>query len=84
MCRKKNVMHRMCPTDHQAMNGQVDRAQSILAAKTRALLMDSGMEKSFWPLAMDTATYLINRTPHDWRTFSFRKEYRKKTRLKQD
>ncbi len=64
-CRQKNVMHRMCPVDHQSMNGQVERAQGVLAAKTRALLMDSGMEKSFWPLAMETATFLMNRTPHE-------------------
>ncbi len=65
MCRKKNVMHRTCPIDHQEMNGQVEKAQGVLAAKTRALLMDGGMEGSFWPLAMETATYVINRTPHE-------------------
>ncbi len=65
MCRKKNVMHRTCPINHQEMNGQVERAQGVLAAKTRALLKDGGMEESFWPLAMQTATYLINRTPHE-------------------
>ncbi len=57
MCRKRNVMHRTCPIDHQAMNGQVERAQGMLAAKIRAFLMDGGMEKGFWPLAMETATY---------------------------
>ncbi len=65
MCRKQRIMHRTCPVDHQAMNGQVERAQGILIAKTRALLRDSGLERKFWPLAMGTATYLIYRTPHD-------------------
>ncbi len=37
----------------------------MLAAKIRALLMDSRTEKGLWPLAMETATYLMNRTPHE-------------------
>ncbi len=64
-CQKYNLMHRMCPVDHQTMNGQVERAQGILASKTRALLMDSGLNKSFWPFAMVAAAYICNRLPHD-------------------
>ncbi len=47
------------------MNGQVERVQDLLASKTRALLRDSGLDKSFWPFAMDVAAYLLNRLPHD-------------------
>ncbi len=64
-CAKYMLQHRTCPIDHQAMNGQVERVQGILVAKTRALLMDSGMNNKFWPLALETATYLLNRTPHE-------------------
>ncbi len=47
------------------MNGQVERAIGIVAAKTRALLMDKKTPKKYWPLAMETATYLLNRMPHE-------------------
>ncbi len=52
------------PHDHQAMNGQMERVQGILAAKVRALLQDGDMEIKYWPLALETAAYLLNMTPH--------------------
>ncbi len=55
----------MCPVDHQAMNGQVERVQGVLAAKMRALLMDGRLDSKYWPLALETAMYLTNRTPHE-------------------
>ncbi len=65
MCAENKVMHRTCPVDCQAMNGQVERAIGILMAKTRALLMDKSMDKKYWPLVLEAATYLLNRTPHE-------------------
>ncbi len=47
------------------MNGQVEREIGIVAAKTRALLMDKKTPKKYWPLAMETATYLLNRMSHE-------------------
>ncbi len=55
----------MCPVDHQAMNGQVERAIGILVAKTRALLLGMNMHTRYWPLAIETAAYILNRTPHN-------------------
>ncbi len=63
-CADDGIVCRRCPVDHQAMNGQVERIQGILAAKVRALLRDGGLGIKYWPLALETATYLINRTPH--------------------
>ncbi len=63
-CLEHNITHRTCPVDHQAMNGQVERVIGILAAKVRALLMGKGVEHKYWPLALDAAAYLLNRTPH--------------------
>ncbi len=65
VCAQHGLEHRTCPVDHQAMNGQVERVSGILAAKTRALLMDGRMNKKYWPLAIQAAAYLLNRTPHD-------------------
>ncbi len=64
-CAKHRLHHRMCPVDHQAMNGQVERVQGVLASKMRALLMDGNMEGKYWPLALETASYLLNRMPHE-------------------
>ncbi len=63
-CADEGITYRHCPIDHQAMNGQVERVQGILAAKVRALLQDGKLQTRYWPLALETATYLINRTPH--------------------
>ncbi len=65
ICYLHKKRHRTCPVDHQAMNGQVERVLGLLASKTRALLHDSRLDKSFWPFAMDVAAYLLNRLPHD-------------------
>ncbi len=64
-CAEYGLIYRTCPVDHQAMNGQVERAIGILGAKMRALLMDLDTHKKHWPLAMEAATYLLNRTPHE-------------------
>ncbi len=64
-CAEHGLVHRTCPIDHQAMNRQVERATGVLAEKTRALLMDKQTSKKYWPLALEAATYLLNRTPHE-------------------
>ncbi len=35
-CIKYGIKLRHCPIDHQAMNGQTERSQGVLAAMTRA------------------------------------------------
>ncbi len=65
VCTEHNMIHRTCPVDHQGMNGQVERVIGVLAAKTRALLMDKDVEQKYWPLALETAAYLFNRMPHE-------------------
>ncbi len=64
VCTERGLTCRTCPVDHQAMNGQVERAIGILAAKMRALLLGMNMHKRYWPLAIEAAAYILNRTPH--------------------
>ncbi len=64
VCAKHKINHRTCPVDHQAMNGQAERVIGILMSKTRALLMDKGVERNYWPLALEAATFIYNRTLH--------------------
>ncbi len=63
-CIKYGVKSRYCPVDHQAMNGQVERVQGLLAEKVRTLLASGKLHVKYWPLAIETAAYLLNRTPH--------------------
>ncbi len=63
VCENHKVKCRTCPTDHQAMNGQVERASGILATKMRALLMARNVHQKYWPLALEVASYFLNRTP---------------------
>ncbi len=63
-CTKLRIRNRYCPVDHQAMNGQVERVQGLLARKVRALLASGNLHTKYWPLALQTAAYLLNRTPH--------------------
>ncbi len=63
-CNRYKVKCRSCPTDYQAMNGQVERSLGILAMKMRALLMERNVPEKYWPLALEAASYLLNRIPH--------------------
>ncbi len=64
-CAEEKLRSRTCPVDHQAMNGQVERVQGILASKARGLILSRNVPLKFWPLALETAAFLLNRTPHN-------------------
>ncbi len=63
VCASHGLKSRSCPVDHQEMNGQVERMIGILAAKVRSLLGTMEVPSKYWPLAIVTAAYLLNRTP---------------------
>lgn len=44
-------------------NGSAERLNRTLVEKVRAMLLDSGLEKSMWAEAMVTANYVRNRSP---------------------
>ncbi|MFN7881818.1 MAG: DDE-type integrase/transposase/recombinase, partial [bacterium] len=44
-------------------NGSAERLNRTLVKKVRAMLLDSGLEKSMWAEAMVTANYVRNRSP---------------------
>ncbi len=44
------------------MNGQVERMIGILVTKMRSLLETMNVSRSYWPLAIVTAAYILNRT----------------------
>ncbi|KAJ1583661.1 hypothetical protein NDA15_005642 [Ustilago hordei] len=45
-------------------NGQVERMNRSLGEKMRALLMQRGLPKSFWPYAIRAAAFKMNLTPN--------------------
>lgn len=45
------------------LNGAAERMNRTLTEKMRSLLFDAGLEAKFWPKAIETAAYLINRSP---------------------
>ncbi|KAL3638973.1 Beta-galactosidase 8 [Castilleja foliolosa] len=51
-----------CPNTPQ-QNGIAERKNRTILEKTRALLFDSGVPTNFWPEAVATSVYLLNRLP---------------------
>ncbi|MCP4126994.1 MAG: hypothetical protein GY753_08035, partial [Gammaproteobacteria bacterium] len=64
-CRKAGLSPRHAPPSCQAMNGQVEKDQGTLAETTRTMLKGRGVPMKYWPLALQTAAFLKNRTPHE-------------------
>ena len=50
------------PYGHE-QNGVAERSNGLLAAKARAMILDSRVQKTLWPEAVKTACYLLNRLP---------------------
>ncbi|MCP3666926.1 MAG: transposase family protein, partial [Gammaproteobacteria bacterium] len=63
-CQERGIKSRTCPVDHQAMNGQVERVQGTLCNLMRAMMKTTQVPREYWPLALENAAYLFNRTPH--------------------
>jgi hypothetical protein len=44
-------------------NGVSERSGAMLCRRARAMIIDSGLPESFWPLAVCHSAYILNRTP---------------------
>jgi transposase InsO family protein len=56
------VRHRTC-TGTPQQNGIAERMNRTLCDKARSMLSHSGLGKDFWAEAINTACYLVNRSP---------------------
>ena len=61
--REKGIQHQLTVPHHSYQNGVAERMHRTLQMKTRTLLADAHMPIKFWPEAVITAAYLVNRTP---------------------
>ncbi|XP_035838498.1 uncharacterized protein LOC110908724 isoform X1 [Helianthus annuus] len=61
--QEKGMIHQTTCPKHPEQNGVVERKNGILVEMARALMLESKVPKSFWPEAINTAVYLLNRLP---------------------
>lgn len=62
--KEHGITHETTAPYTPEQNGQAERMNGTLMAATKALLHESGFDKSDWPLALAVATYTGNRTAH--------------------
>lgn len=62
-CQQKGMIHQTtCPYTPE-QNGVAERKNRILLEMTRAMMIESQVPKTFWPEAVATSVYLLNRLP---------------------
>ncbi|KAJ0764367.1 putative RNA-directed DNA polymerase [Helianthus annuus] len=61
--QERGMIHQTTCPKHPEQNGVVERKNGILVEMARALMLESKVPKSFWPEAINTAVYLLNRLP---------------------
>ncbi|KAJ8897110.1 hypothetical protein PR048_002456 [Dryococelus australis] len=62
-CRERGIKIDYALAATPQLNGRAERLNRMLMDKTRALLLDSNLEKELWGEALRTAAYLLNRNP---------------------
>ena len=62
--QKEKIDADFAPPYTPELNGTAERFNKTIQQKIRALLFDSGLPKSMWILAAETAVNMYNRTPH--------------------
>ena len=62
--QKEKVESNLGPAYTPEHNGIAERFNRSLQMKVRSLMIDSGLPKTMWMLAAETALHIYNRTPH--------------------
>jgi transposase InsO family protein len=63
--RAKGVNHQTTAPYSPEQNGKAERLNRTLMDRTRAMIIDSGLDNSMWGEAISTANYIRNRSPAD-------------------
>ncbi|KAE8715220.1 Heat shock 70 kDa protein 15 [Hibiscus syriacus] len=61
--RKECIKRQFTVANTPQQNGVAERMNRTLLERTRAMLRNASLEKSFWAEAVNTACYLVNRAP---------------------
>ena len=61
--KSNGILHQTSVPFNPEQNGMAERMNRTIVEKARCLLIDSCLGKRFWAEAVNTAVYLINRTP---------------------
>ena len=61
--KTKGLIHQTSCAHTPKQNGVFERKNRIILEMIRALLIESQVPKSFWPEAVATSVYLLNRLP---------------------
>ena len=64
LLKNSGVKHELSSPYNPEQNGLIERPNRTLLGKVRALLLESGLPKTFWGEALEAAVFLYNRTPH--------------------
>ena len=62
-CKEKGIIHQTSCAYTPEQNGVAERKNWTILEITRALMIESKVPKHFWPEAIATSIYLINRLP---------------------
>ena len=83
-CNSKGILQESSPAYTPELNGRAERFNRTLLEKTRCILLDGNIPVDEWPLAVQMACWLINRTPTSsnpqWRS-PYELVFRKKPNL---
>ncbi|CAK1360853.1 unnamed protein product [Cercospora beticola] len=64
LLKNSGVKHELSSPYNPEQNGLIERPNRTLLGEIRALLLESGLPKTFWGEALEAAVFLYNRTPH--------------------
>ncbi|RVW66143.1 Retrovirus-related Pol polyprotein from transposon TNT 1-94 [Vitis vinifera] len=62
-CRKESIVRHRTVRHTPQQNGVAERMNQTLVQRARCMRIDAGLSKKFWAEAVNTAAYLVNRSP---------------------
>eukprot|EP00468_Gymnochlora_sp_CCMP2014_P011504 CAMPEP_0167749862 /NCGR_PEP_ID=MMETSP0110_2-20121227/5657_1 /TAXON_ID=629695 /ORGANISM="Gymnochlora sp., Strain CCMP2014" /LENGTH=1396 /DNA_ID=CAMNT_0007635091 /DNA_START=3079 /DNA_END=7269 /DNA_ORIENTATION=+ len=66
---KKGVEVRRAPKDHPQLNGAAERSIQTVHRMIKVMLKQAKLTFNLWPLALQVAVFILNRTPHPISSF---------------
>ena len=57
------IAHQLTPAYEHQSNGKAERANRIILDRARCMLQESKLPKKYWPYAVTSAVYVVNRSP---------------------